>query len=118
MSELPDYHFIFKIDKEDNETAELAQGYPNIYVTSWAPQPQLLAHPRLRTFATHGGYNSLIESARHGVPLLLTGFFADQERNALLVERNGWGLAFDRMHLMESHVQFKEAMYKLVTDKK
>ncbi|KAH7708620.1 Protein UGT-49 [Aphelenchoides avenae] len=118
MSGLPGYHFIFKIDKEDNETAELANDHPNIYVTNWAPQPQLLAHPRLRAFATHGGYNSLIESARHGVPLLLTGFFADQERNALLVQRNGWGLAFDRMHLTESHVQFKEAIHKLVTDRK
>lgn len=77
-----------------------------------------LAHPRLRAFVTHGGYNSLIESARSGVPLLLMGFFGDQERNAQLVQRNGWGIAFDKLSLTKNHVDFKDALKRLVSDKR
>lgn len=80
--------------------------------------PTCLAHPRLRAFVTHGGYNSLLESAGSGVPLLLMGFFGDQERNAALVERNGWGLAFDKFQLTKSHEEFKRAIHRLVSDKR
>ncbi|KAH7720955.1 UGT-49 protein [Aphelenchoides avenae] len=118
MAELPQYQFILKTEKEDEVTPRLVSKHGNIFTTNWAPQPSILAHPRLRAFVTHGGYNSLLESAGSGVPLLLMGFFGDQERNAALVERNGWGLAFDKFQLTKSHEEFKRAIHRLVSDKR
>ncbi|KAL3104023.1 hypothetical protein niasHT_020716 [Heterodera trifolii] len=47
-----------------------------------------LGHPRLHLFITHGGFNSLLEAANAGVPvLLLIGFF--QHRNGRVAEHNG-----------------------------
>ncbi|KAH7704382.1 CRE-UGT-49 protein [Aphelenchoides avenae] len=136
LAELPQFHFILKIDKGDEVTAAVARNASNVFTTSWAPQPLILdfarseilgireitpdrmaPHPRLRSFVTHGGYNSLVEAASHGVPLLLTGFFGDQMRNARVVERNGWGIAFDKHELKKSHVPFKEAIRTLVENK-
>ena len=34
------------------------------------PQNDLLGHERMRAFLTHGGGNSMYESAYHGVPLI------------------------------------------------
>ncbi|KAH7714674.1 CRE-UGT-49 protein, partial [Aphelenchoides avenae] len=118
FSELPNYHFIVKIDKEDEKTRALASKYPNVYTTSWMPQPELLAHPRTRLFITHGGYNSITEAARSAVPLLLMGFFADQRRNAKVVERNGWGRDFYKGHLTASHVEFRDALKDLLENPK
>jgi UDP:flavonoid glycosyltransferase YjiC (YdhE family) len=61
---------------------------------------ELLAHPRIRLFITHGGYGSLMESALNGVPLVSMGVFADQYRNSRVAERNGWALAFDKKELL------------------
>lgn len=55
----------------------------------------------MRLFITHGGYNSLLESLAHGVPMLIMSFFADQHRNARVAERNGYGVRFDKRKLLE-----------------
>ncbi|XP_042223953.1 UDP-glycosyltransferase UGT5-like [Homarus americanus] len=57
-----------------------------------APQQDILGHPRLRLFITHGGLLSTLESMYNGIPVLGMPVFADQETNMLNVERDGWGL--------------------------
>ena len=43
---------------------------PSMHLVPWAPQADLLGHPALRAFLTHGGVNSLYEAAYRGVPIL------------------------------------------------
>uniref|UniRef100_A0A914H1V3 glucuronosyltransferase n=1 Tax=Globodera rostochiensis TaxID=31243 RepID=A0A914H1V3_GLORO len=116
FSQFTNYHFIVKVEKEDTYIANLTLHLDNVFLTSWAPQSELLNHPRLRLFITHGGYNSLLEAANAGVPVLLMGFFADQYRNARVAERNGWGLAVDKRLLLESSDQFGRAIRTVLDD--
>jgi glucuronosyltransferase len=59
----------------------LAKQVPNLFISEWFPQREILIHPRLKAFITHGGYNSLYESARAGVPIMTMPFFWDQFKN-------------------------------------
>jgi UDP:flavonoid glycosyltransferase YjiC (YdhE family) len=59
-----------------------------------------------------------MEAASGGVPLMAMAFFADQYRNARVVERNGWGLAFDKLLLMEGSGEFTEAIGHLLREEK
>ncbi|KAJ7457089.1 hypothetical protein FB451DRAFT_602102 [Mycena latifolia] len=52
---------------------------------TWAPQDMILKHSATGWFVTHGGWNSVQESCRYGVPLIFWPLSADQPMNAILV---------------------------------
>ncbi|KAI6222854.1 Glucuronosyltransferase [Aphelenchoides fujianensis] len=95
---------------------EATKNLSNVFLTSWAPQPAILNHPRLQLFCTHGGYNSIVESARFGVPLALVGFFGDQPLNAMTVERNGWGLSIPKGALLRPSDEFETKVKRILAD--
>ncbi|KAI6175018.1 UDP-glucuronosyltransferase [Aphelenchoides bicaudatus] len=80
------YQFILKVDREDEEFKQIGAQFQNVRVVDWAPQHALLAHPQMRLFVTHAGYNSILESTISGVPMLLLPLFFDQHRNARSME--------------------------------
>ncbi|KAH8310459.1 hypothetical protein KR044_001512, partial [Drosophila immigrans] len=53
----------------------------NIYFSAMASQRQLLEHPNLKLFITHGGLLSIIEAAYSGVPMLGLPIYFDQFDN-------------------------------------
>ncbi|XP_062122454.1 UDP-glycosyltransferase UGT5-like [Drosophila sulfurigaster albostrigata] len=53
----------------------------NVYLTSLAPQRQLLEHPNMKLFITNGGLLSTIESIYSGVPMLGMPIYFDQFDN-------------------------------------
>jgi len=53
--------------------------------------PQKLVLPAAQLFCTHGGYNSVRESIRAGVPMLVRPTTMDQPVNAQAVARLGLG---------------------------
>ncbi|KAI4979153.1 hypothetical protein ZWY2020_015906 [Hordeum vulgare] len=65
-------------------------------VVGWAPQEEVLAHGAVGGFWTHGGWNSALEGACGGVPMLCRPCFGDQMGNARHVE-HVWraGIALD-----------------------
>ncbi len=58
---------------------------PNIRFVSWAPQNDVLGDPSVKAFITHGGSNSMYESAFHGVAVVCIPFMGDQLDNAAKV---------------------------------
>ncbi|KAF2357132.1 UDP-glucuronosyl/UDP-glucosyltransferase [Trinorchestia longiramus] len=64
----------------------------NVQLTPWAPQQDLLGHPKIRLFITHGGLLSTQEATYHGVPVIGIPVFGDQEGNMNKAESQGWGV--------------------------
>ncbi|XP_048533421.1 DIMBOA UDP-glucosyltransferase BX8-like [Triticum urartu] len=71
-------------------------------VVGWAPQEEVLAHRAVGGFWTHGGWNSALEGACGGVPMLCRPCFGDQMGNARHVE-HVWraGIALDGGGVLE-----------------
>ena len=64
----------------------------NVHRMTWIPQNDLLGHPNVKLFITHGGANSMMEAVYHGVPLILFPLGIDQGFNAQLSQSKDYGL--------------------------
>ena len=58
----------------------------NVLVQKWLPQNDLLAHPSLRVFVTHGGLLSTQEALFHKIPLVGVPISTDQYPNMMRAE--------------------------------
>ncbi|XP_031786686.1 UDP-glucuronosyltransferase 2A3 isoform X2 [Nasonia vitripennis] len=67
----------------------------NVRTAAWWPQQELLGHPKLRAFVSHGGLLSLHEAAYHGSPTLVLPVFCDHDGNAAQAEKLGYALVMD-----------------------
>lgn len=56
-----------------------------LVVTSWAPQVAILAHPSTGGIVSQCGWNSVLESVSHGVPLMTWPLHAEQRTTAFLL---------------------------------
>ncbi|XP_051141029.1 UDP-glycosyltransferase 708G1-like [Andrographis paniculata] len=89
-----------KVDKEDNQEVEelIGEGFlertqsKGLVVKGWVDQDQVLGHPSIGGFMSHCGWNSVMEAARLGVPILAWPLHGDQKINAEVVEKIGLGL--------------------------
>lgn len=51
FEQFPDYHFIWKYESQLTDLV-LPK---NVKIRPWLPQSDILAHPRVKAFITHGG---------------------------------------------------------------
>ncbi|KAL2491851.1 UDP-glycosyltransferase 85A1 [Abeliophyllum distichum] len=63
-------------------------------ILDWCPQERVLGHPSIGGFLTHCGWNSILESISHGVPMICWPFFADQQMNCLYMCTK-WGIGME-----------------------
>ncbi|XP_018334032.1 2-hydroxyacylsphingosine 1-beta-galactosyltransferase [Agrilus planipennis] len=88
----------------------------NVKFEKWLPQNDLLAHPNLKLFITHGGLLSTIEAVYHGVPLLTLPVFAEQLMNAAETEEYGYGLQLPFAKFDEE--KFKQLLTEILNNPK
>lgn len=69
--------------------ADLPQKSDNVYISKWLKQADILAHPNVKLFITHGGLLSTIEAVFNGVPMVGIPVFADQKMNMARAKRAG-----------------------------
>lgn len=63
-----------------------------LVMKEWVYQNGILGHTAVGGFVSHCGWNSLMEAAWNGVPVLGWPQHGDQKINAEAVERSGWGM--------------------------
>lgn len=77
-------------------TGKVTDSVPeNVKMMEWVPQNDLLAHPGVRAFITHGGSHGLYEGLCHAVPMVLLPITGDQPDNAHRLASKGAGVVLD-----------------------
>ncbi|RVE44553.1 hypothetical protein evm_010799 [Chilo suppressalis] len=71
-------------DKSDLKTK-------NIVFRKWFPQKEVLSHPNIKVFISHGGLIGTQEAIFHGVPIIGVPIYADQYNNLLQAQHLGFG---------------------------
>ncbi|XP_036331653.1 UDP-glycosyltransferase UGT5-like [Rhagoletis pomonella] len=84
----------------------------NVLIKKWLPQNDILAHPNVRVFITHGGLFGTQEAVYHGVPVLGMPFFFDQFVNVMNAEASGRGISLDFHKL--THAALKNGLEQLI----
>jgi len=75
--------------------AEVPNLPKNVKLSSWLPQQDLLGHPNLKVFVTHGGLGSLVEAIYHKAVIVGIPFGNDQKPNLLRAARHGYARSLD-----------------------
>lgn len=88
--------------KYENET--LTNKPENVMIASWLPQRDILAHPNVKLFITHGGLLGVTEAITEGVPCLGIPLFADQKMNMLKAEQLGYGKIINYNEMTEETI--------------
>jgi UDP:flavonoid glycosyltransferase YjiC (YdhE family) len=99
------------------KTEHELDGLPsNIKTQEWLPQNDILAHPNIKLFISHGGLLSTIEAVYHGIPILGIPIFGDQQMNIADAAINGYALKIDIGQLNEE--QFSNVISEILTNPK
>ncbi|KRY91076.1 putative UDP-glucuronosyltransferase ugt-60 [Trichinella pseudospiralis] len=104
FSRFPNYTIVCKLSVDESHKYHLP---PNVKLFNWIPQRELLDHPKLKLFITHGGYNSLLETAKVGVPMITIPLFGDQMSNALRAERKKLSLVINKLEITSENLEKK-----------
>uniref|UniRef100_A0A914Q3I8 glucuronosyltransferase n=1 Tax=Panagrolaimus davidi TaxID=227884 RepID=A0A914Q3I8_9BILA len=113
FAEFPEINFIWKYEKDEHQ---IAKNHKNVFTGKWLPQNDILDHPKLLAFISHGGMNSVMEGSTKGVPLICIPIFADQGRNSMLLVRRGTAIKIDKTEISKASIV--AAIKEIISNKK
>lgn len=76
----------------------------NLFISKWLPQREILCHPNVKVFMTHGGLMGTSETVYCGVPVIATPMYGDQFLNAAALVRRGMGIILHLEDINENNV--------------
>ncbi|TKY68959.1 Hydroquinone glucosyltransferase [Spatholobus suberectus] len=85
-----------------------------LVMSGWAPQVEVLGHESIGAFLSHCGWNSILESVVHGVPMVAWPLFAEQRTNAALVTDGLRVAVRPKVNTSGNSVVVKEEVAKLI----
>ncbi|KAL0985698.1 hypothetical protein UPYG_G00160670 [Umbra pygmaea] len=96
----------------------------NVRVMKWIPQNDLLGHPKIKAFITHGGTHGLYEGICNGVPMVMVPLFGDQSSNVERIKVRGVGEVLkmfdvtsdnlvETLNMVINNTSYKDKMLKL-----
>ncbi|AXE24206.1 glycosyltransferase [Streptomyces globosus] len=92
------HHFLWRLPQEQQHLLPAAGTLPgNLRIESWLPsQLDVLAHPNVRLFFTHGGGNGFNEGMYFGKPMVVRPLWVDCYDQAVRGQDFGLSLTLDR----------------------
>lgn len=111
FAKFPSIKFLWKW-----EDSELPGKPNNVHIQNWWPQDDLLAHPNVKCFITHGGLLGTSEAIYHGVPVIGVPVFGDQDLNMARATNLGYGLTVRYKNLTEESLTW--ALTEMLNDRK
>lgn len=87
---------------------------PNVMISKWLPQNDILAHPNVKLFITHGGIFGTQEGIYWAKPMLCLPLYGDQHRNTIKSVRAGYARSLDFSKMTADDLQQNIEM--LITD--
>ncbi|CAI6346704.1 unnamed protein product [Macrosiphum euphorbiae] len=88
----------------------------NIMIKKWLPQHEILLHPNVKLFISHGGISGLYEAIDAGLPILGFPLFGDQPRNIDNLVNAGIAISMDLLSITKD--AFLKNVLELLNNKK
>lgn len=88
----------------------------NVMTKKWFPQREILLHPKVKLFISHGGMSGVYEAVDGGVPILGIPVFYDQPRNIEHLVLAGMAISMDLLSMTKETLS--NAISELINDEK
>ncbi|XP_022164268.1 UDP-glucuronosyltransferase 2B17-like [Myzus persicae] len=88
----------------------------NVMIKKWLPQREILLHPNVKLFISHGGISGLYETIDGGVPILGFPLFGDQPKNVDSLVNAGMAISMDILSVTKD--EFLKNVLELLNNKK
>ncbi|CAI6358089.1 unnamed protein product [Macrosiphum euphorbiae] len=95
---------------------EMVNKPKNVMIRKWLPQRDILLHPNVKLFISHGGMSGVYETVDAGVPVLGFPLFYDQPRNIDNLVNAGMAISMDILSVTKD--MFLKNVLELVNDEK
>lgn len=96
------------------ETNQLPMRPKNVMITKWLPQFDVMNHPNVKAYLSHGGLLGLTEGVYVGLPMVIVPMYGDQFHNAAAAASRGAAVIVRYDELDE--ITLKSALDKVFND--